>query len=328
MGSRTETVAAAAGATEIARVARLPRGVVASSATPADADGNLRLDLVRPHVDWLIEEGVDGLSPLGSSGEFVALSVDQRKAVLESVLEAVDGRVHVMAGTHHYSTDEAIELSRHAEKAGADSLLIVPPYYMRIGRRQAMDHYRKIADQVAIPIVLYHNAAGTGVDLTPDDLAQLFEDEAIAGVKMSNPDSDRIRQLIDVTNDAVRTYVGLDTIAFEGLCHGAHGWISGIPSIVPRKAAELYRTIAIDADLRRGRDQWKALAPLMRLQFSAFLGRGDGPHWLSVSKGTLNLIGPSVGSPLPPLQAIEREHEERLAEILRSLGYEVHETTS
>jgi 4-hydroxy-tetrahydrodipicolinate synthase len=305
------------------QVARLPRGVVASSASPASSDGRLRLDLIGPHVDWLIDEGVDGISPLGSSGEFVALSSGERRAVLEATIAAIAGRVHTMAGTHHYSTREAIALSRHAEQAGADSLLVVAPYYMRPSRQHVMDHYRSIADSVSVPIVCYHNAAGSGVDLTSEDLVELFDEGAIAGVKMSNPDPDRILQLLQLTDGALRVYAGLDAVAFEGLCHGAHGWISGIPSIVPRKAKDLYQALAVDQNLEEGRKLWRALAPLMRLQFQAFLGRGEGPHWLSVSKGVINLIGPPVGDPIAPVQPLSESDVERLTVILADLGYKV-----
>jgi 4-hydroxy-tetrahydrodipicolinate synthase len=303
------------------RVDRLPRGIVASSATPATPEGELLDKLVGPHIDWLIAEGVDGISPLGSSGEFVALSSDQRRHVIETVVAAVDGRVHVMAGSHHYSTSETVALSRHAESAGADSLLIVPPYYMCPSPGEVMDHYRRVADNVSIPIVLYHNAAGSRVDLSTDQIARLFEEGVLSGVKMSNPDPDRIRQLIDATADACRVYVGIDVVAFDGLCQGAHGWISGIPSIVPRKAGEMYQSIAVDGDLARARAQWRALAPLMRLQFRAFLGRGEGPQWLAVSKAVLNLIGPPVGSPILPIQPIGDEDLAQLRKLLADLGY-------
>jgi 4-hydroxy-tetrahydrodipicolinate synthase len=309
---------------EDARVARLPRGIVASSVTPADPDGAINVELIGAHIDWLIDEGVDGISPLGSSGEFVALSRDERQQVLEAAIAAVDGRVHVMAGTHHYATRETVELSKLAERAGADSLLIVPPYYMSPSPAQVMDHYRRVAETVDIPIVLYHNAAGTRIDLSTEQLATLVDEGVIAGVKMSNPEADRIRQLLDATDGNCRVYAGLDTVAFEGLCHGAHGWISGIPSVIPRHARALYTTIAEDADLVKGRELWRALAPLMRLQFQAYLGRGGGPQWLAVAKGVLNFIGPPVGDPIPPIQPIAGEDAARLASILTELGYTLH----
>src|ERR1700759_4157629 len=153
-----------------------PAGPVASTVTPFTHDGGLQLDRVKPHVDWLIAEGVQGLSPLGSSGEFVAVEAEDRKRVLEAVIAANDSRLPVWAGTHHYSTRATIELSRHAAQAGADALLIVPPYYMAPTAEQTMDHYRRIADAVDLPVVLYHNIPLTCVDLRNDQLLALFEE--------------------------------------------------------------------------------------------------------------------------------------------------------
>ncbi|MGH2344707.1 MAG: dihydrodipicolinate synthase family protein, partial [Chloroflexota bacterium] len=116
-------------------------GIVASSMTPFSPAGDLRLDLLPAHIDWLIGEGVSGISPLGSSGEFVGLESDDRKRVIEAVIAANAGRVHIMAGTHHYSTRIARDLSRHAEQACANSLLVTPPYYMHPSINQVLDHY-------------------------------------------------------------------------------------------------------------------------------------------------------------------------------------------
>lgn len=303
----------------------LPSGIVASSITPVSPAGELRLNLVPAHIDWLIAEGVHGLSPLGSTGEFVALDVTERKRLLEAVLSANAGRRPVMAGTHHYATHVTIDLSRHAQAAGAASLLVVPPYYMSPSLGQVMDHYRRLADAVDIPVVLYHNASGTRVDLGTEHLLTLFEEGAIAGVKMSNSEPDRICSLLQAASGRLVVYAGIDTVAFEGLCHGAHGWISGIPSIVPRAARELYDTIALRGDLPSARLQWRRLAPLMRLVFAGHIsGSGQAPHWLSIMKAALNMIGPPVGDPLPPVQPLDQATTDRLAGILRDLGYTVH----
>lgn len=298
------------------------RGVCSSTVTPFTSGGELDLPRLPAHIDWIIAEGADAISPLGSSGEFTALEVSDRKRVLEAALAANHGRVPVVAGTHHYSTRYTIELSKHAERAGADALLIVPPYYMAPTPGQTMDHFRRIADAVSIPVVLYHNIPLTAIDLKTQHLVQLFEEKAIAGVKMSNPEPDRICQLLQATRGEFTVYAGLDTVAFEGLCHGAHGWISGIPSIVPRVARELYQAISVDSDLPRARKIWNRLAPLMRMQFASFLERGDGTHWFSVMKAVLNLIGPPVGDPQPPVLPLAATHRPELERIVRDLGYE------
>jgi 4-hydroxy-tetrahydrodipicolinate synthase len=300
-------------------------GIVASSLTPFGPSGELRLELLPAHIEWLIAEGVQGISPLGSSGEFVALESDDRKRVLEAVLAANAGRRHIMAGTHHYSTRLSIELSKHAAQAGANSLLVVPPYYMHPSISQVLDHYRALASAVDLPVVLYHNAGGTRVDLRTEHLRTLFEEGAIAGVKLSNPDADRIVELLQATDRRLVVYAGIDTVAFEGLCHGAHGWISALPSIVPRAARHLYETIALHGDLPAARLQWRKLAPLVRLVFREHLGGGQDPNWLSVMKAAVNMIGAPVGEPHPPIRPLDSSTRHILADLLRGLGYTVHE---
>ena len=301
-------------------------GVCASSITPFRSDGSVAFQQLPAHIDWLIREGADALSPLGSSGEFSSLEVDDRKRVLEAALEANAGRVPMVAGTHHISTKLTVELSRHAEKAGADALLIVPPYYMAPTPSQVMDHYRRVAEAVSIPIILYHNIPLTGIDLKTEHLVALFSEGAIGGVKMSNPEPDRICELLQATDGRLFVYAGIDTVAFEGLCHGAHGWISGIPSMVPAVAKRFYEAVRVRGDLHEARTLWKQLGPLMRLQFSAYHSKGDGAHWLGVMKAALNMIGPPVGDPCPPILPLEASHRATLAASLRSLGYTVRET--
>jgi 4-hydroxy-tetrahydrodipicolinate synthase len=188
---------------------------------------------------------------------------------------------------------------------------------------QVMDHYRRVAEAVSIPIVLYHNIPLTSVDLTTEHLLKLFEEGAIAGVKMSHPEPDRQCQLLQATQGAFSVYAGIDTAAFEGLCHGSHGWISGIPSTVPGAARRLYELIAIEGNLSEARSLWQKLAPLMRLQFQAYHSKGEGAHWFSTMKAALNMIGPPVGDPCPPIQPLPERHRETVAALLTNLGYQV-----
>jgi len=313
------------GIRRLATTHALPQGVVASSVTPFAADGALNLAAIRPHIDWLIAEGVAGISPFGSSGEFFALESADRKRVAEASLEANAGRVHAMVGTHHYSTQIAVDLSRHAERAGADSLLMVPPYYGLPTPDGVLDHFRRVADAVSIPLVLYHNSAGTNVDVTTDQLLTLVREGAIRGVKMSHLMPDRMVELLQADLPAGSAiYVGIDYVAFEGLAHGAHGWISAIPSMTPRVAARFYETLAVQGDLVGAREQWRRLAPLMRFVFQAsHIARGRGSHWAAIMKTGLSLIGPDVGTPVAPSTPLAPDAVAALAGFLRDLGYEV-----
>ncbi len=140
---------------------------------------------------------------------------------------------------------------------------------------------------------------------------------------MSNPEPDRICRLLQESEWKLRVYCGIDSVAFEGLCHGAHGWISGIPSIVPHTARRLYESIAVNSDLPSACEQWRTLSQLMRLEFGAYSTGREGAHWFSVMKAAPNMIGPAVGDPELPVQPLEPEDRLALARILRQLGYEV-----
>lgn len=198
---------------------KLPQGIVASSITPFDGDGCVALGRVHLHIDWLIRQGVDGVSPLGSSGEFTALEIADRRRVLEAAIQAGNGRVPVLAGTHHYTTAGTVKLSVHAERAGADALLIVPPYYMVPTRTQVMDHYRAIAAAVSIPIVLYHSVINVGMELRTEDILKLHEEGVLAGVKFSHSAAGTIFDLVEGGPD-LTVYVGVDTVAFEASATG------------------------------------------------------------------------------------------------------------
>ena len=138
-----------------------------------------------------------------------------------------------------------------------------------------------------------------------------------------NRRSDRQCQLLQAAGGRFAVYAGIDTAAFEGLCHGAHGWISGIPSTVPRPARRLYELLAVEGNLPAARELWALLAPLMRLQFQAYHSRGEGAHWFSTMKAALNLIGPPVGDPQPPIRPLPAQHRETLMTMLRNLGYQI-----
>lgn len=300
----------------------LPQGVVSSNITPFTADGEVDLTRVAVHIDWLIEDGAAGISPLGSSGEFTAMDYADRQRVVDASLEAVNGRVPTLVGSHHYTTKQTVALSRYAEAAGANGLLVIPPYYMLPTRRQVMNHYREIAAAVGIPVVLYYNVGNTNVRLTVDEILQLHSEGAIAGVKWSDYSAAAIFDLLEGSDHALTVYTGVDPVAFEGLCYGAHGWISGIPSIVPGAANVLYHAIAVQGDLAAARAAWTKLLPLAKFEFAG-MAAGVDPHWFSVMKSALTmLIGPEMGAPQLPLDALAPDDRAYLATLLTRLGYQ------
>ena len=180
--------------------------------TPFAADGSLDERALRDHVEWQIAEGIHGLIPNGSTGEFLCLTDGERRRVAEVVVEQAAGRVPVLIGTGAESTRDAISWTRHAESIGADGAMIIPPYYSRPDDEELVAHYTAIAQTVRFPIMIYNNPSTAGVDLLPSLLSRLAEVENLSYVKESTFDVRRVRDIIALCGDSdagLRRHPGL-----------------------------------------------------------------------------------------------------------------------
>jgi 4-hydroxy-tetrahydrodipicolinate synthase len=297
-----------------------PRGVYAPTITAFEKNENVSLSGTRAFVKFLLSQGIEGLVPLGSSGEPLALTMDERKAVLDAVMAEAGGRVPIMAGIVEYSTKAAIELGRHAKSAGCQGLMVMPPYGFRPPRRDVFDHFRRVREAVGLPVMLYNVPGTSGIDLMPEEVQQLAQEGVVQSVKWSTAEVGRIRDTKFLCGPSFPVFVGNDLIAFEGLAVGADGWISCLPMIVPSRAVELYRLLAVEKHLSAARELFYPLVPLIRLVFGAASLPNSDPHWLAVSREAALLRGIPVGESRKPLSAVSREHAEQLKKLLVSLG--------
>jgi 4-hydroxy-tetrahydrodipicolinate synthase len=297
-----------------------PRGVYAPTITAFEKDETVSLKGTRAFVKFLLAQGIEGLVPLGSSGEPLALGMDERKAVLDAVMTEASGKVPIMAGIVEYSTKAAIELGQHAKSAGCMGLMVMPPYGFRPPRRDVFDHFRRVREAVGLPVMLYNVPGTSGIDLAPEEVQQLAEEGVVQSVKWSTAEVSRIRDTKFLCGPSFTVFVGNDLIAFEGLAAGADGWISCLPMIVPSRAVRLYRLLAIEKNLSAARELFYPLVPLIRLVFRASSLPNNDPHWLAVTRESALLRGIPVGESRKPLSAISRAHAELLRELLVGLG--------
>jgi 4-hydroxy-tetrahydrodipicolinate synthase len=297
-----------------------PRGVYAPTITAFARDESLSLDGTRAFVRFLLAEGVHGLVPLGSSGEPLALTMTERKAVLDAVVEEAGGQVPIIAGIVEYSTKAAIEFGKYAKAAGCEGLMVMPPYGFRPPRRDVFDHFRSVLSAVGLPIMLYNVPGTSGIDLMPEEVQQLAQEGVIEAVKWSTAEVSRVRDTKLLCGQSFTVFVGNDLIAFEGLAVGADGWISCLPMIAPKCAVTLFRLLAIEQNLSAARDFFYHLAPLIRLEFRAASSADNNPHWLAVSRESALLRGIPVGQSRKPLSAVSPEHSEQLKALLIGLG--------
>ncbi len=222
---------------------------------------------LRELVEFHIAHGTDGLIPCGTTGESPGLTHDEHRRIVEVVIEAARGRIRVVAGTGSNSTAEAIEMTKHAERAGAAGALVVNPYYNKPTQEGLYRHFRAVAESVAIPILVYNIQSRTAVNVETDTLARLVRDVAsVAGVKEASGSLDQMSQVIAACGPDFSVLSGDDNITLPLLAIGGSGVVSVIANIVPRETADLVHA-ALDGDWKRARDLHYRLFPLARAAF-------------------------------------------------------------
>jgi 4-hydroxy-tetrahydrodipicolinate synthase len=236
------------------------RGSFTALVTPFN-NGALDEKAFRNLVDWQIAEGTNGLVPVGTTGESPTLSHEEHKLVVEWCIEQAKGRVPVVAGSGSNSTREAIELSQHAEEAGADAVLIVTPYYNKPTQEGLYQHFKAINDAIGIPIIIYNIPIRSVIDMSVDTMRRLFELENIAGVKDATANVVRVSQQRAAMGEGFNQLSGEDATVLGFMAHGGHGCISVTSNVAPRLCAEFHDACR-KGDYRTALDYHDKLMPL------------------------------------------------------------------
>src|ERR1700734_3404228 len=215
------------------------RGSFTALVTPFK-NGSLDQKAFRDLVDWQIAEGTRGLVPVGTTGESPTLSHDEHQSVVEWCVDQARGRVPVVAGAGSNSTKEAIELAQHAEKAGADAVLVVTPYYNKPTQEGMYQHFKAINDAIDIPIMIYNIPPRSVIDMSVDTMARLFELKNIAGVKDATASMVRVSQQRAALGEDFNQLSGEDATVIGYMAHGGHGCISVTSNVAPRLCSEFH----------------------------------------------------------------------------------------
>jgi 4-hydroxy-tetrahydrodipicolinate synthase len=249
----------------------------------------------------------------------VALTLEERKALLEAIVAENAGQVPIYAGTGEYGTETTIELSLHAKALGCDGLMLVAPFFLRPPKQDVLNHLRRVRQRVGLPIMVYNVPLLTGIEITPQEIKMLCDEDVVHAVKWSHLEVSRIHDTRLLCGPNFPIFAGIDVIAFEALAVGADGWISGIPMIVPALARKLHRLLTVDNNLTEARKLWYRVLPLINLEYRA-LGTDDGnPHWLAVCREAAALRGIPVGVSREPLSAVDAGVREELKSLLEGL---------
>jgi 4-hydroxy-tetrahydrodipicolinate synthase len=241
------------------------RGSITALVTPFK-DGKFDEATYHALIDWQIESGTHGLSPAGTTGESPTLSHAEHRAVIAACIKGARGRVPVIAGTGSNNTAEAIELSRFAEAAGADGLLVVAPYYNKPSQEGLYQHYKAINDAVGLPIIIYNIPPRSVVDVSVDTMRRLFELKNIAGVKDATGSLARTAQQREALGPDFIQLSGEDLTAVAVMSLGGHGCISVTSNIAPKICADMQEA-CLDNDFARALKLNDRLSPLHQALF-------------------------------------------------------------
>jgi dihydrodipicolinate synthase/N-acetylneuraminate lyase len=285
-------------------------GVHPAVLTPFGESRELRLDALREAVDWLIENGVDGIVGLGTLAEFRSLAADERRSVLKAVMGAAAGRVPVTIGISAETAEEAAVLAGEANAAGAQALMCLPPLIYHAADSEVTAFFEEVARASHLPLMIYNNPTGSRNDLSPEVIARLFELDTIVAVKECSGDARRIPAILELTDGQMQVLVGGDDWALEGACAGAVGWVSGVANVAPSECKELWR-LCTAGELEAANRLYRSLLPLARLDMH--------PKLVQFFKGALDRNGRFGGPTRSPRLSLSSEEEIMLDRAMDAL---------
>jgi dihydrodipicolinate synthase/N-acetylneuraminate lyase len=287
-------------------------GILVALVTPFTDDGE-KIDQARlqAHIDRLLKAGVHGLVPGGTTGEFTAMELPERKELVELCVKFADGRVPVVAGIGHTRTRDIVDLAIHAAKAGAAATMIVPPFYDPVSYEQLRELFSEVSQASKLPIMYYNIPSASGLTLSPQEIAGLSE-VGCTHLKDTSGNAPAFTELLFGLSDKITAFNGWDTLTFYGLAAGAKGSVWGATNIIPELSVQLWDALAIKGDLLEGRELWKKIWPIC-----AFL---ESHNYPSGCKTGMVLQGQKSGPLRKPFALLEGEPRAELTRLLKNAG--------
>jgi 4-hydroxy-tetrahydrodipicolinate synthase len=286
-------------------------GVFPYLVSPLDPEGRIRTDVLGRLCDDLINSGVHGLTPLGSTGEFAYLNQAQRVCAVQTTVEAAKGRVPVVAGVVSTSTADAIAQATSYQRLGVDGILAILETYFPLGDAQVESYFRAIADAVDIPVVIYTNPQFQRSDLTLDVIAKLAAHPRIGYVKDASTNTGRLLSIIERCGDGIKVFSASAHIPAAVMLIGGVGWMAGPACLIPRQSVALYelcREKRWDEAMTLQRRLWRLNEAFARYNLAACIKAG------------LAIQGYEVGDPIAPQSPLTAEQRQAVEAVLREIG--------
>ncbi|HEX6923910.1 MAG TPA: dihydrodipicolinate synthase family protein [Longimicrobiaceae bacterium] len=293
-------------------------GVMPAITTPFKEDGSVDLAFIQEHAQRLVGAGCTGVVALGSLGEANTLTFEEKVAIVRALRDALDRSVPVVAGIAGLATQECVQLAQAAREAGADGLMVLPPYVYRGDWRETEAHFSAVLQATPLSCMLYNNPIAYGTDVVAPQIAQLArEHRNLHAVKESGGDVRRVSAIRELLGDEIRIFVGIDDLIVESVAVGATGWIAGLVNALPEESVRLFN-LAISGDRERALQLYDWFLPLLRfdtvpkfVQLIKLVQRAVGLGSERVRPPRLPLVGEE-------LAAAEKLIEERLGHPARA----------
>jgi 4-hydroxy-tetrahydrodipicolinate synthase len=282
------------------------RGVFPAATTQFRPDGSLDIESTIRHLHLLVDEGVNGLILLGTVGENGSLDPEEKIDLLREAGAAIDGRVPVLAGVSERSTRQAMRFVEQAEAAGVDGFMVLPGVGYKSDSRETASHFRQVFAATSLPCMAYNNPVSYGVDVKPEEFAELADVENLVAIKESSDDVRRVTDLVNVTGDRFAIFCGVDDLALEACMLGAVGWVSGLVNAFPAEN-RLVWDLATAGRWAEAREVYRWYMPLLHLDTHVKL-----VQYIKFAMQLTGLGSETVRPPRLPLVGEERSRIERI----------------
>ena len=286
------------------------RGTYTVMITPFDEHQNVNVQALRDLTEWQIQQGIHGLIPLGSTGEFLSMTEDEKALVTETVIQTAAKRVPVLIGTGAEDTRDVVRLSRQAETLGADGVMIIPPFYCTPTEDELYHHYKTVAEAISIPIMVYNNPATANVDLRPELCARLAQIDGCDYIKESTLEITRVRDIIRLCGDKMTVFGWI--LGFESFVDGAQGWVAVASNVAPKAMARLFEMVADEDRVRDAHAHYLHWLPIIEAVF--------GQKYVGGTKALLNHMGFPAGRPRPPRLPLPAPVDQQMKDLVKQFS--------
>ena len=286
------------------------QGIYAVVVTTFHEDGTVDVELAKKNLDWLIEQGVQGVCILGATGEYQSISDEEHMAYVKEIVPYVKDRVSVIVGASRERPEDVVKLVNNIKECGAHAAMVLPSFYCHPAQDEIVEHYRYIEEQTQFPIVAYNNPGSAGIEIGQDAFRQIMALPYTAIVKESSGSMQKLTEVLIDAPEKVSVFCGCDNLAYESFADGACGWICMLANVAPKQCVDLYQAVYVEEDLKKGKEIYKEILPALNVLESF-------PKPVQALKYGLSKKGLNGGYVRRPRMELNEEEKTYLSEAMK-----------